>query len=140
MREKILDKEDEECIHEEIFTPTVKKRILWAILIQILIGNMMVSNLTAFLPTFCESNKWAEVDGVQTDVSNNDIGYIIASFSAAQVIFSPLNSNIKNYLGTKNTILIGLFLVMLSTCGLGAIANISNGNTFRSIALALRFV
>ena len=100
----------------------------------------MVSNLTAFLPTYVENAKWEEVNGVQTTVTTNDISWIIASFSAAQVVFAPFTSQIKNYLGTKNTIIIGLFLVMLSTVGLGAIANILNGNTFRYIALGLRFI
>ena len=52
----------------------------------------MVSNLVAFLPTFVQNNTWAYVDGANTQLSENDIGWIIASFSAAQVIFSPFNS------------------------------------------------
>ena len=47
---------------------------------------------------------------------------------------------IKNWLGTKNTIVIGLVLVMVSTGGLGAIEVIKNGNQFRYIALGLRFI
>jgi len=47
---------------------------------------------------------------------------------------------IKNWLGTKNTIVIGLVLVMISTGGLGAIEVIKNGNQFRYIALGLRFI
>jgi predicted MFS family arabinose efflux permease len=43
-------------------------------------------------------------------------------------------------LGTKNTIIIGLFLVMFSTVGLGALARVLNGNMFRVIALGLRFI
>jgi hypothetical protein len=53
---------------------------------------MMVANLTAFLPTFVDKNDWAVVNGVSTNVNTDDISYIIAAFSAAQVIFSPFNT------------------------------------------------
>ena len=69
-----------------------------------------------------------------------DIGWIIASFSLAQVIFSPLNSKIKNKIGAKNTMLCGLMLVMGSTASLGAIAHIHDGHKFKYIAIALRFI
>lgn len=101
----------------------------------------MVSNLSAFLPLFVEANDWAvTTSGTDTKLSDNDISLILAAFSVAQVIFSPFNSLIKNWLGTKNTIIIGLFLVMISTGGLGAIAIVSNGDQFRYIALGLRFI
>jgi MFS family permease len=102
---------------------------------------MMVSNLSAFLPLYAASNNWTVTsDGTDTSLSDNDISLILAAFSVAQVIFSPFNSLIKNWLGTKNTIVIGLILVMISTGGLGAIAIIMNGNQFRYIALGLRFI
>ena len=101
----------------------------------------MVSNLSAFLPLFVASNDWTVTSsGTDTTLSDNDISWILAVFSVAQVIFSPFNSLIKKWLGTKNTIVIGLFLVMISTGGLGAIAVIKNGNQFRYIALGLRFI
>jgi len=101
----------------------------------------MVSNLSAFLPLFVDSHAWTTTSsGTDTALSANDISLILAAFSVAQVIFSPFNSLIKNWLGTKNTIVIGLFLVMISTGGLGAIAHIYNGNQFRYIALGLRFI
>jgi hypothetical protein len=50
----MLDSEDQQNKADDIFTPAVKKRTLIAILVQILIGNMMVSNLTAFLPTYVD--------------------------------------------------------------------------------------
>ena len=40
------------------FTDEVKRKTLIAILVVILIGNMMVSNLVAFLPTFADHNEW----------------------------------------------------------------------------------
>ena len=73
-------------------------------------------------------------------ITETDIGWIIASFSLAQVMVSPFNSRIKNYLGTKNTMQIGMFLVMISTVGLGAIAHVKSNNTFKYIALVLRFI
>ena len=53
-------------------------------MIVILIGNMMVANLVAFLPTFVDSNNWEKgSNGLSTKLSDNDISWIIASFSAA---------------------------------------------------------
>jgi hypothetical protein len=46
---------------------------------------------------------------------------------------------IKNSLGTKNTILLGFFLVTITTIGLGAIAHINNGNYFVYTAIFLRY-
>jgi hypothetical protein len=64
MRDKLLDKEDADSKNDEIFTPAVKKKVLVAILVQILIGNMMVSNLVAFLPTYVQDADWEVVNGV----------------------------------------------------------------------------
>ena len=138
-REKMLDREDAE--EEAGFTDEIKKKTLIAVLVVILIGNMMVANLVAFLPTFVEENAWVVAStGISTALTANDVSWIIAAFSAAQVLFSPFNSVIKNWLGTKNAIVIGLVLVMISTTGLGAIAHIKNGHQFRYIALGLRFI
>jgi MFS family permease len=63
----------------------------------------------------------------------------MAAFSLAQVLFSPFNSMIKNSIGTKNTILTGFFLVTITTIGLGAIANLSNGLYFTYCGIGLRF-
>jgi len=44
----------------------------------------MVSNLMAFLPIFVESNEWVnDGNGVSTQLTSNDVGIIIASFSLA---------------------------------------------------------
>jgi MFS family permease len=129
LRENMLDREEMQSEFEEGFTEEIKKKTLYAIIVVILIGNMMVSNLSAFLPLFVAKNDWTiSEDGSDTSLTDNEISYILASFSVAQVIFSPFNSLIKNWLGTKNTIVIGLFLVMISTGGLGAIAVIKNGD------------
>lgn len=45
---------------EATYTPEIKRRTLIAVLTQVLIGNMMVSNLMAFLPIFVESNEWVK--------------------------------------------------------------------------------
>ena len=72
----MLDEED----LNDVFTPEVKKKILIAILVQILIGNMMVSNLVAFLPTYV----WEHRNKMDNEIiSETDIGWIIASFSLA---------------------------------------------------------
>jgi MFS family permease len=107
------------------YSPEVKRRTLVAVLTQVLIGNMMVSNLMAFLPIFVETNEWEkDANGVSSQLTSNDVGFIIASFSLAQVMFSPVNSLIKNYLGTKNAISIGMLLVGISTALLGFIARV----------------
>ena len=60
-------------------------------------------------------------------------------FSIAQIIFAPVNGSIKNYLGAKNTIVIGFVLMTVTTFGLGAVAHIDNPYTFKYLACALRF-
>ena len=125
---------------DNVFTPKIKKRILVAVLFQITIGNMMVQNLSAFLPNFNRNNKWSVVDGQNTALTTNDLAYITSAFSLAQVIFSPLSSSIKNYLGAKNTIVLGLTIVSLSTALLGFLGNVEDGNRFLSYALLFRFI
>ena len=46
---------------------------------------------------------------------------------------------IKNSIGTKNTILLGFFLVTVTTFGLGAISYLDNGNYFIYVGIGLRF-
>ena len=46
---------------------------------------------------------------------------------------------IKNYFGSKNTILFGFTLMTVTTFGLGAIANINDTDAFKYSGLALRF-
>lgn len=55
------------------------------------------------------------------------------------MLFAPFNSLIKNTIGTKNTILAGLFLVTITTIGLGAIEALSNGKYFIYCGIGLRF-
>jgi fucose permease len=98
---------------------------------------MMIENIVSFLPLFIIKNQWESSDGFVID--ENDISLIIAVFAVAQIIFSPLNSRIKNKLGAKNTILFGLTLMMITCVGLGSIARIKDPKHFLIIAIILRF-
>ena len=60
-------------------------------------------------------------------------------FSVAQIIFAPLNSIIKNALGSKTVIVVGFSLLTVTTLGLGAVAYITNPHVFKYAAVALRF-
>jgi hypothetical protein len=51
-RETLLDREEKLTEIEDGFTDEIKKKTLYAVIVVILIGNMMVSNLSAFLPLF----------------------------------------------------------------------------------------
>jgi hypothetical protein len=82
-RDTMLDREEKLTELEEGFTDEIKKKTLYAVIVVILIGNMMVSNLSAFLPLFAESNDWAVVDGNSTQLMDNDISLILAAFSVA---------------------------------------------------------
>ena len=44
---------------------------------------MMVSNLSAFLQLFVETNDWTVVNEEDTSLSENEISMILASFSVA---------------------------------------------------------
>lgn len=79
----MLDREERQSELEEGFTDEIKKKTLYAVIVVILIGNMMVSNLSAFLPLFAASNKWEISDGNDTALSDNDISLILAAFSVA---------------------------------------------------------
>ena len=61
-------------------------------------------------------------------------------FSVAQIIFAPFNALIKNKVGTKNAILLGFVIATITTFGLGAIANVKDPQTFKFIAVGLRFL
>ena len=101
--------------------PQVKKRILIACLFSLCIGNMMMLNVASFLPTFIEGNDWVPAD---TILDSSDVSLIVSVFSVAQIIFAPFNANIKNYLGSKKTILVGFLLLTTTTFALGAISYI----------------
>jgi len=55
-------------------------------------------------------------------------------------MIAPFNSLIKNTIGTKNTIILGLSLVTLTTVGLGVIYAITDGNYFVYSAIILRYI
>ena len=63
----------------------------------------------------------------------------MATFSVAQIIFAPFNGSIKNWLGSKNTIVIGFVLLTITTVGLGLIANVTEPTTFKILACIIRF-
>ncbi len=54
-------------------------------------------------------------------------------------MFAPFNSFIKNKLGSKNTIILALFLEAATTFGLGLISYSKKPKIFFGINLALRF-
>lgn len=62
---KALLEEEEDWLdeHEDYldknFTPAVKKKILYACLMALTIGNMMILNVVSFMPTYMESVDWA---------------------------------------------------------------------------------
>ena len=93
------------------------KLTLIAVIIIIFIENTNVANLGAFFPLFAENNDWTD----DQKLTDNDVALIMSFYSFSQVIFSVLISKIKNKVGAKNTILLGLTLVMLATLGMGLI-------------------
>lgn len=96
---------------------------------------MLIDNLMSFMPTFYKDKEWTS----GPDLTEADTALILASFSIAQIIFAPLNTSIKKRVGTKNSILLGLLIVTLSTTGLGAIAHLNDTTQFKWSAVALRF-
>lgn len=120
------------------FTPAVKKKILVAVLIALTIGNMMILNVVTLIPDFIETNEWDLTN--EYTLNSGDIGLIISMFSFAQIIFAPFNGSIKNALGAKNTIIIGFALLTISTVGLGYIEVFKDPETFKILAILLRFI
>lgn len=114
-----------------------KSRTLFACLLALTIGNMMINNVVSFLPTFIESNTWVSWDNYQ--LNQNDTAIILAMFSIAQIIFAPVNGMIKNSLGSKNTIVVGFILLTVTTAGLGGLAYCKNPYVFKYTACVLRF-
>mmetsp|Transcript_12602 Transcript_12602/g.21202 ORF Transcript_12602/g.21202 Transcript_12602/m.21202 type:complete len:214 (+) Transcript_12602:209-850(+) len=107
-----------------------------------MLGNMMLENMTALLPTFIKEKGW---DSTSEDpkpplISGFEQALILSIFSIAQIIFAPLNAIIKNKWGAKNTILFGFGILTLATFGLGGIARFENSRAFLYVALGLRFL
>ena len=122
---------------DEQFPEEIKKKILIACLIALTIGNMMILNVVSFLPTYIEQTTWTSDDGFTPN--STDISIILAAFSIAQIIFAPFNGTIKNYLGSKNTIIIGFTMLTATTFGLGLMALITDPYMFIPVACVLRF-
>ena len=118
------------------FSPRVKKQLLLACLFALLVGNMMLLNVASFLPSFIQYNDWSNPE---EPLNSTDSSLIIAVFSVAQLIFAPFNSVIKNFIGSKNTILIGFALMTITTFGLGWISLIKNSQAFKYSAVFIRF-
>ena len=111
-----------------------KKEILVAAFTAMCIASMMVYNVAAFLAPF--ANGWVR----RGELSTSDVSLIISIFSVAQITFAPFNSAIKNRLGSKNTILVGIILLSATAFGLGAISWIEDPVAFKWAALCLRFL
>jgi MFS family permease len=131
------DKQDDGVDNAD-FSPAVKKKVLIACLFSLVVGNMMMLNVAAFLPTYISETDWVIAeDGYE--ISTQDISLILSVFSVAQIMFAPFNALIKNKVGTKNAILLGFLVATVTTYGLGAIARVKDPRTFKYIAVALRF-
>jgi len=101
---------------------------------------MMLDNVYAFLPTYIkERNENHEWENPGDEITATQTSLILAIFSIAQLIFAPFNAYIKNKIGAKNTIIVGFFLITVTTFGLGVIHYIKNYQVFYFSALALRF-
>lgn len=73
-------------------------------------------------------------------VSNYDISSILGIFHLSQILWSFWNASLRNKIGSKNLILLGLFLLMISALCLGLIALSKDGSQFVTFALIARFV
>ena len=93
----------------------------------------MINNVVTLLPSYIENNV------ALSTLSGTDTSLIMAMFSVAQIIFAPFNGSIKNWLGSKNTIVVGFILLTVTTVGLGLIANITDPTTFKIVACTIRF-
>lgn len=95
----------------------------------------MLLNVAAFLPPFIKE-KFSEPGN---ELDETDGAMILAVFFIAQIVFAPFNSYIKNFFGSKNTILIGFFMMTVTTYGLGFIAYIDDAQLFKWVAVIIRF-
>ena len=119
-----------------MFTPEIKNRLMIAIFSIIFLGSMNNANLGAFFPLFAQENDWIN-DKVLTE---QEVALIMSFPMLSQVIFSPFVSRIKAKLGTKNTILLGLTLNMLSAVGLGSLSLVKEVTIFKYGSLVCRFI
>jgi len=103
---------------------TEKKKILIATLLSFTVANMMINNIVAVLPEHIEHQQWTSLDGYT--LNEDDTALIIGIFSIGELIFAPFNGPIKNALGSKNAILYGFTMIIITTIGLGVISNISD--------------
>lgn len=67
------------------YSPQIKSRILFAVLLALTIGNMMILNVEVILPNFIENNEWL-IDGQDASdrkLTSTDTSLIISIFSIA---------------------------------------------------------
>ena len=129
------------------FDPKAKRLILISCLAALCVGNMMLDAVYAFIPLYVAEMNSSTDDGVfrealwtdDVDLTKIQTTLILSIFSVAQIVFAPFNAYIKNKLGSKNTMLIGFFIITISSFGLGVIAVFDHSSTFLYSALTLRF-
>ena len=99
----------------------------------------MILNVAVFFPTYVKKrnqlNQWTG-EGLDT----RQVSLVIAIFQIAQIVNAPISAKIKNYLGSKNTFMLGFLMLTTSNFGLGYIAHLDSPNAFYCLALFLRFV
>ena len=112
--------------------------VLICALCSLCVANMMISNIAAVLPSYLdEKTDWV---GPDIKLSSLEISYMVAIFSVAQMIATPLNSRGKNYFGAKNYIVIGWVVLTAATLGTGFTTYINNKVTFLVVTCLLRFL
>lgn len=99
---------------------------------------MCTNNLVAFLPTFVKS-KNVELHNKFT-LSQTEVAVIIAIFSAAQLMLAPYTSSLKNFFGTKSSIIGALFVEAMCIVLIGAVSTVNDPFAFKWFAIMLRFV
>ena len=128
----------DKCFNSIKLPASTKKQTRIACLVALSICSMMIENMAAFLPPYIEKQKWVSENNYL--LTSFDASLILSVFSAAQIIFAPINSIIKNRIGGKNTILLGFLLLTVTTFGLGAIAILDDPYWFKYLAICFRFL
>ena len=64
------------------FSPAIKKKVLIACLFSLVVGNMMMLNVAAFLPNYISEADW-EIAEDGYEISTQDISLILSVFSVA---------------------------------------------------------
>ena len=79
-------------------------------------ANLVFQTVYVVIPMYISAqtakDAWVSNDGVILDAA--DSGFILGIFYIAMIIFSPFNAVIKQYLGSKNTLIIGMFILTMT--------------------------